>query len=200
MKRTLMFMSLALIALVIPGCSTASAQCAGGRCYSYGAYTPWAGFWYYQSPCASGRCAAKPKAEVTETAKGVEETDHFREAAKMVAEEPAEPEPEAVEFKPFCQRVVELINNQRSSLGLPPLTLDQSLCSGCDSHSAWMTRNGFQHAYGIGGRECIAYGVRSPEAVVNLWLNSSGHRAIILGSGRIVGVGCSGSYWTLRVR
>ena len=59
---------------------------------------------------------------------------------------------------------------------------------------------GFRHAYYSGGRECIAYGVRSPEAVVSLWLNSSGHRAIILGGGRILGVGCSGNYWTLRVR
>lgn len=200
MKNLFLCAWIACLSILCGGCASAEAQCAGGRCYSYGAYTPWAGFWYYQSPCAGGRCASKPKAEVTETAKGGEVTDHFREAAKMVAVEPAEPEPEVAKFKPFCQRVVELINNQRSSLGLPPLTLDHSLCSGCDSHSRYMQSYGFGHAYGIGGRECIAYGVRSPEAVVNLWLNSSGHRAIILGTGRFVGVGCSGSYWTLRVR
>jgi uncharacterized protein YkwD len=105
-----------------------------------------------------------------------------------------------VEIKPFCQRVIELVNAQRKAAGLFPLALDETLCQGRDSHSRYMRFNGFGHAYGIGGRECIAYGVRSPEAVVNLWLNSSGHRAIILGSGRFVGVGCSGSYWTLRVR
>ncbi len=63
-----------------------------------------------------------------------------------------------------------------------------------------MASYGFVHAYGIGARECIASGAGSPEAVVNMWLNSSGHRAILLGPGRIVGIGRSGSFWTLRVR
>ena len=97
--------------------------------------------------------------------------------------------------------MAEIVNAQRAALGLAPLQLDENLCSGCDRHSAWMASGGgFQHAYYAGARECIAYGVRSPEAVVNLWLNSSGHRAIILGGGKTLGVGCSGNYWTLRVR
>ena len=196
MKKLLLCVWIAALAIMCGGCSSASAQCAGGRCASVGVWSPWGGVWYYSTPCAGGRCTAKPK--------GVEDSDHFREAAKMVAEEPAEPEvadtaPEIVEFKPFCVQVAELINAQRKALGLPALELDESLCDGCDSHSAYMQRNGFGHAY-YGGRECIAYGVRSPEAVVNMWLGSSGHRAIILGSGRILGVGCSGTYWTLRVR
>lgn len=184
---------IAALAIMCGGCSSASAQCAGGRCASVGVWSPWGGVWYYQSPCAVGRCAAKPKTEGTEAAK---------------AEEPAEPEPEVadmapelVEFRPFCLRVAELVNAHRKALGLPALELDESLCSGCDRHSAWMASGGgLTHAYYGGGRECIAQGVRSPEAVVNLWLNSSGHRAIILGTGRTLGVGCSGSFWTLRVR
>lgn len=196
MKRTLMFMCLCA-ALLCGGCGSAQAACPGGRCASVGVWSPWGGVWYYQSPCAGGRCAAKPAAEPEEP-KVEEEADHFRESAEMVAE-PADTVPELVEFKPFCLRVAELINAQRKALGLPALELDESLCDGCDRHSAFMQRNGFQHAY-YGGRECIAYGVRSPEAVVNLWLNSSGHRAILLGSGKIFGVGCSGSFWTLRVR
>lgn len=184
MKNLCLCAWIACLSILCGGCASAEAQCAGGRCYSYGAYTPWAGFWYYQTPCSNGRCGtAKPNQEP---------------AQEVKAEEPSDPEP--VEFKPFCQRVVELINNQRSSLGLPPLTLDQSLCSGCDSHSRYMQSYGFGHAYGIGGRECIAMGVRSPEAVVRMWLNSSGHRAILLGRGSKIGVGFSGAYWTLRVR
>lgn len=206
MKRTLMCI-LALIALVIPGCSTASAQCPGGRCYTASVWSPWAGFYYSNSPCAGGRCrtAAKP-AEPEEPVAGREAPagDALPAADAAVAEpvpEVADTAPQLVEFKPFCLRVAEIVNAQRAALGLAPLQLDENLCSGCDRHSAWMASGGgFQHAYYAGARECIAYGVRSPEAVVNLWLNSSGHRAILLGSGRIVGVGTSGGYWTLRVR
>lgn len=195
MKRLFCVMMLSALAL-ISGCSSAQAACPGGNC-SLGVWSPWGGVWYYQSPCANGRCAAKPAAEP-------EEPDHFRDLTKMVEEpapEVADTVPEIVEFKPFCVRVAELINAQRKAAGLPALELDESLCQGCDRHSAWMANGGgFQHAYYAGARECIAYGVRSPEAVVNMWLGSSGHRAIILGGGEALGVGCSGSFWTLRVR
>ena len=138
-------------------------------------YWPWAGY-----TCANGRCnRAKP--------------------AQVKAEEPAEPQIEMVELKPFCQQVIELVNQARARYGLPALIADTGLSNGCANHSRYMQSYGFQHAYGA-GRECIAMGVRSPEAVVNMWLNSSGHRAILLGSGRIIGVGFSGVYWTLRVR
>lgn len=208
MKRTTMFMSLALIALVIPGCSTASAQCPGGRCYTASVWSPWAGFYYSNSPCAGGpRAAAGDALPAADAAVGGEAPAGDKGSRpSAVAEEPAEPRladtaPQLVEFKPFCLRVAEIVNAQRAALGLAPLQLDENLCSGCDRHSAWMASGGgLQHGYYTGSRECIAYGVRSPEAVVNLWLNSSGHRAIILGGGRTLGVGCSGNYWTLRVR
>ena len=254
MKRTTMFLSLALIALVIPGCSTASAQCPGGRCYTASVWSPWAGIYYSNSPCAGGRCrtAAKPAepeepvAEPADPEAGLPITGvssladahadataagkpprariggfSLEPASALATAKPgaencprgsrpgaenrpprlADTAPQLVEFKPFCLRVAEIVNAQRAALGLAPLQLDENLCSGCDRHSAWMASGGgFQHAYYAGARECIAYGVRSPEAVVNLWLNSSGHRAIILGGGKTLGVGCSGNYWTLRVR
>lgn len=184
MKRTMMFMCLCA-AMLCGGCSSAQAACPGGNC-SLGVWSPWGGVWYYQSPCQGGKC---PKT-----------------AENQAAEEPAEPipadeTPQLVEFKPFCLRVAELVNAHRKALGLPALELDESLCDGCDRHSAWMASGGgLTHAYYGGGRECIAQGVRSPEAVVNLWLGSSGHRAILLGGGRTLGVGCSGAFWTLRVR
>lgn len=210
MKRTLMFSPLILAAALIGGCSSASAQCVGGNCASVGFYTPWIGAYYYTSPCAGG-CEAARAIKGGEAPAGDKGS-----RPSAVAEVPAEPggeapagdllpgadtAPELVEFRPFCLRVAELVNAHRKALGLPALELDESLCSGCDRHSAWMASGGgLTHAYYGGGRECIAQGVRSPEAVVNLWLNSSGHRAIILGTGRTLGVGCSGSFWTLRVR
>ena len=173
MKRTLMFILTFALASIVSECA-----------YAQWFYWPWGG---YQTQCANGQCGRKPAHNLSIETPPAEPADE----KPVLAEQ---------EIKPFCVRVAELINAQRKSLGLPPLELDPALCSGCDMHSRWMTRNGFQHAYGIGGRECIAMGVRSPEAVVNMWLNSSGHRAIILGSGRIIGVGVAGGYWTLRVR
>lgn len=186
-KRTSKFRTVAaLFALTfVAGCSAAQAQCPVGNCArSVGFYSPWGGVWYYQSPCAGGRCAAKKAAAAPEVAEEAEPQD-----APAVAALPS-----------VCEIVSTLVNDQRKALGLPALQVDNTLCLGCDNHSLWMQSNGFQHAYGIGGRECIAMGVRTPEAVVNMWLNSSGHRAILLGSGRIIGVGFSGVYWTLRVR
>ena len=208
MTRTILALLSAL--LLTAGYSSANAQCPGGRCSSAGFYSPWIGAWYYASPCASGPRAAAGNALPASNEAVAKPAEHDT-AADATAEpgaencqpvpEPEEPVIETVEFKPFCQRVAELINAQRAALGLPALELDTSLCVGCDRHSSWMASGGgFRHAYYSGGRECIAYGVRSPEAVVSLWLNSSGHRAIILGGGRILGVGCSGNYWTLRVR
>ena len=191
MKRISMLALLCGAAALVCGCSTASAACPGGRCASVGVWSPWGGVWYYQTQCAGGKCAAKPA-----------EPEEPKEAPEAVPEEPADEVPVIAEpeFKPFCVRVAELVNKQRAALGLAPLELDPALCSGCDRHSAWMANGGgFQHGY-YGGRECIAYGVRTPEALVNMWLGSSGHRAILLGAGRIVGVGTSGGYWTLRIR
>ena len=47
--------------------------------------------------------------------------------------------------------------------------------------------------------ENIAYGYRTPQAVVNGWMNSSGHRANILNARFTqIGVGyvAAGNYWT----
>ena len=107
-----------------------------------------------------------------------------------------------VEFTvcPFTQRVIELINWHRSQFGLPALVVDNSLVVGCQHHSRYMASYGFGHAYGIGGMECIAMGVNTPESVVNMWLNSSGHRAIIMSRSSKIGFGSFGTYHTLRVR
>lgn len=185
MRKTFFAVALMIGAAFIGGCSTASAQCPGGNC-GLGFYSPWVGAWYYSTPCSGGKCntAKRPAAEPT------------------APKEPADEKPELApaEVKPFCERVIELVNAHRAAAGLAPLTTDNTLCIGCDNHSAYMARYGFGHAYGIGGRECIAMGAASPDAVVRMWLNSSGHRAILLGPGRIIGVGCFGSFWTLRVR
>jgi uncharacterized protein YkwD len=57
-------------------------------------------------------------------------------------------------------------------------------------------------AFGLSYRtagENIAYGYTTPQAVVNGWMNSSGHRANILSASYTqIGVGyvAQGNYWT----
>jgi len=207
MKRTSMFVLLILAAALIGGCSSAQAQCPGGNCSrGWGVWSPWVGGYYWQSPCAGGKCAVKKPAAEPEDPKAEEEADHFRVSAEKVAE-PADTVPEIVEepvltAQPsLCEIVAQIVNRHRERMGLPALEIDPVLCRDCESHSEWMARGGgFQHGYYTGSRECIAMGVRSGELVVNMWLGSSGHRAILLGVGKSIGVGRCGSFWTLRVR
>ena len=183
MKRIILTVSLILCA-----CSALPAQCPGGNCGRTYFWNPWGFYSYTASPCAGGKCGAKKPVKPAAAEPADPEPDHFLDSAKMV------------ELKPFCLRVIELVNDARSKAGLPALTADNTLSQGCESHSRFMASYGFQHARGIGGFECIAQGVATPESVVRLWLNSSGHRAILLGRGSLIGVGCSCSFWTLRVR
>jgi len=119
--------------------------------------------------------------------------------------------------------VVERINAARAAQSppLPPLTYQPELAVAAVTHNLWMIDHGcFAHVCegeaGVGARitaagydyssygECIAAGYATPEAVVQGWLNSPGHRAILLGANVDVGVsllpcesGCAyGTYWT----
>ena len=200
---------------LISGCSTAQAACPGGNC-SLGLWSPWGGVWYYQSPCAGGRCAVKKAAEpggeapagdllpAADAAGGEAPAGDLLPAADAAVAKPADPEPveePVLTAQPsLCEIVAQLVNRQRERAGLPALEIDPVLCRDCESHSEWMARGGgFRHGF-YAGRECIAMGVRSGELAVSMWLGSDGHRAILLGVGKSIGVGRSGNYWTLRVR
>ena len=199
MKKLILGTLLLAAATLAGGCSTAQAQCPGGNCSrGWGVWSPWVGGYYWQSPCAGGKCRTAKPAEPAEAEepKAEEPAPEAADEAPVLVEEPV------IEAQPsICEIVSDIVNRHRERMGLPTLAIDPVLCRDCESHSEWMARGGgFQHGYYTGSRECIAQGVRSPEAVVNLWLGSSGHRAIVLGGGKTIGVGCSGSFWTLRVR
>lgn len=99
----------------------------------------------------------------------------------------------------YEKRVVELVNKERAKYGLRPLTLNKELSRVARYKSQDMVdRNYFDHVspfygdpfnmmqmfgfdYQIAG-ENIAYGYPTPEAVMNAWMNSPGHRANILDS------------------
>lgn len=116
----------------------------------------------------------------------------------------------------YEKQVVDLVNKERAANGLAPLTLNEKLCGVARTKSQDMKDLGyFSHtsptygspfdmmkSFGISYRtagENIAMGQRTPEEVVNAWMNSPGHRANILNpSFTQIGVGyvANGNYWT----
>ncbi|WP_345352806.1 CAP domain-containing protein [Actinoallomurus liliacearum] len=113
--------------------------------------------------------------------------------------------------------VVRLTNEQRAAHGCTALRVDTRLRTAARAHSADMRdRNYFDHnspdgrtpwdrikaaGYADPGAENIAKGYATPEAVVQGWMNSPGHRANILNcSLKAIGVGVAygsgGPWWT----
>lgn len=100
-------------------------------------------------------------------------------------------------FSSYQQQVLDLVNKERTSRGLSPLTLDSNLCDVATKKAQDMaTKNYFDHTsptygspfdmmsrFGVSYRtagENIAKGQKTPEEVMNAWMNSPGHRANIL--------------------
>ena len=116
----------------------------------------------------------------------------------------------------YEQEVIRLVNEIRVQNGLSALTYNWELSRVARYKSQDMVDNRyFSHtsptygtpfqmirSFGLSYRsagENIAYGQRTPQAVVNAWMNSSGHRANILSSSYTqIGVGyvANGHYWT----
>lgn len=116
----------------------------------------------------------------------------------------------------YENEVIRLVNEIRVKNGLKTLTADWELSRVARYKSQDMKDNNyFSHTspvygspfdmiknFGIsyrGAAENIAKGQRTPQAVVNAWMNSSGHRANILNSSYTkIGVGyvANGNYWT----
>ena len=97
------------------------------------------------------------------------------------------------------KQVASLTNSKRKAAGLGSLTLDSQLSKLARMKAEDMAKKGyFSHTsptygsafdmmkkYGVSYRtagENIAKGQKTPEAVMNGWMNSSGHRANILSS------------------
>jgi len=138
-----------------------------------------------------------------------------QEPAKAPAQEPAAATVSSA-VSAYEQKVVELTNQERAKNGLKPLALDTELSKVAREKSRDMQNKGyFSHTsptygspfdmmkkFGISYRsagENIAMGQRTPEEVVNAWMNSSGHRANILNSSYThigVGYAATGNYWT----
>jgi len=110
---------------------------------------------------------------------------------------PAVSDSSASDSRVFVQRVVDLTNAQRAQAGLPALRLNAKLSAAAYVHSRDMALNDYFNHTGFDGSkvtdrisaqgyhylnagENIAAGYATPEAVVEGWMKSPGHRANIL--------------------
>lgn len=112
-----------------------------------------------------------------------------------------------------------LVNEERAKAGISPLVLDLKLNKTAQRHSEDMVENNFFSHTNLSGQspfdrmaedgisymaagENIAYGQRTPEEVMNSWMNSEGHRNNILnGAYNKIGIGIAVTeygtiYWT----
>ena len=125
-----------------------------------------------------------------------------------------------IEKLSYEQQVLALVNQERAKQGLSALSWSDELTAVARAHSKDMAARGFfshtnpdgqspfdrMKAAGISYRtagENIAAGQRTPQEVVNAWMNSEGHRANILnasytrlGVGYASGSGAYSTYWT----
>ncbi len=119
--------------------------------------------------------------------------------------------------KTYAEQVVDLVNKERAKAGLKKLTLDKNIETAAlvrakeievsfshtrpngSSFSSVLREYNISY-YGAG--ENIAWGQATPEAVMNAWMNSEGHRANILNAKFTkIGVGyyqnsAGRKYWT----
>ncbi len=105
----------------------------------------------------------------------------------------------------YVEQVLQLVNRERAARGLNSLRLDARVSAAAQVRAAECARS-FSHTRPNGTRcftalkeggvsyrragENIAYGQRTPQAVMTDWMNSSGHRANILNSNyTTIGIG-----------
>lgn len=125
------------------------------------------------------------------------------------------PRPLDTGVDPLVAKAIQLTNDHRAAAGCKPLTMDRRLNSAAAKHSDDMADNKyFSHTsqdgrsftdrlraagYPEPGGENIAQGARSAEQVVQMWMDSPGHRANILNCEfKTIGMGVEkrGWYWT----
>lgn len=120
------------------------------------------------------------------------------------AEVPEESVPDPEELS-YAEQVVRLVNKERAKAGLPALEMQADLTAAANVRAREIKQS-FSHTrpdgssfssvlkeHGVsyrGSGENIAYGQKTPEQVMEGWMNSDGHRANILNKNyKNIGVG-----------
>lgn len=111
----------------------------------------------------------------------------------------------------FRQQFLSLINAHRAANGKGALAYDALIDRAATNHSAWMQTTGtFSHTGEAGSRfyqrcqavgtscdaENIAWGFTSAQMLFDMWKNSPGHNANMLGNHTVMGLGIVGRYAT----
>ena len=152
---------------------------------------------------------SKPEAQAPESSKPETQAPESSkpETSKPETQTPesSKPETSETEYNAYVLRIVELVNEARAEAGLKPVTLRADVTAVAQVRAKEIVTS-FSHTRpngsscftalsesGVsyrGAGENIAYGQRSPEEVMNGWMNSSGHRANILNASYTsIGVG-----------
>jgi len=114
-----------------------------------------------------------------------------------------------------AQKVLELVNEERTSRGLKPVKLNDALSASAFNHSKDMKDNigNLDHTgsdksdfgdrakrenyTGFARAENIALGQRTAQQVHTAWMSSAGHKGnILLADVTEMGLGRDGNYWT----
>lgn len=161
----------------------------------------------------------------TETEQPTQPTDETQQPTETTSQpaqqpttttEPTQTTQTTSTLSAYEQKVVDLTNQERAKNGLAALKVDTALSKVAREKSLDMSNNGyFSHTsptygspfdmmkqFGISYQyagENIAMGQRTPEEVVQAWMNSEGHRKNILSANfNYIGVGYveTGNYWT----
>ena len=113
----------------------------------------------------------------------------------------------------FQCEVFEIVNSERAAVGLPAYKYNPHLATAAQDHAIDMHQRDYFDHTSLDGRsfgdrvgetpyegfpsgENIALGQRTPESVMESWMNSTGHRNNILSeSSTEIGVGFCENYW-----
>lgn len=114
----------------------------------------------------------------------------------------------------YTTQFVCLLNKYRASKGLSALTYNSGLANVALKHSQWMQSTGiFSHEETDGSHllqrcqragiicrgENLAKGASGPQNLLDLWIASPSHNAILLGHYSTIGLGIAGPYVTMLV-
>ncbi|MGW7253577.1 sigma-70 family RNA polymerase sigma factor [Streptomyces sp. NPDC054834] len=170
------------------------------------------------SPSPSPSASKSRKTTASKTPGPTRKSTPTPERSARPTPRPSSTPPTQVASSGTVAQVVTLVNKERSAAGCGPLTEDPQLEDAAQRHSDDMAaRNFFDHTNPDGADpgqritasgyrwstygENIAQGQQTPQAVMDSWMNSPGHRANILNcSFKDIGVGVhkgsGGPWWT----
>ena len=172
-----------------------------------------------QKPAPIAKPTATPTQKPAATSKPTATPTHKPAATAKPTAAPTQKPAESGTATAIEKQVLKLVNAERAKYGISALTWADDLARIARAHSQDMIRRSFFDHTNPDGQspfdrlknsgiryryaaENIAYGQRTPEAVMNAWMNSSGHRKNILNANlREIGIGAVSSsggmiYWT----